>query len=738
MKLKYKFKYIYIAIAFFIGLSTAHFIFIEKYIHNSEKNYTNGIKKELNLLINVDRLDILELAKSFSRQKSLISILKNKQYDKLYQQNIFKIPKKYLKYKDFKIHIADKDKITRYLSWTTKSLGESIYDIRKDLDKLYLHPTYASSISIGKFDITIKGIAPIYDGKNFLGVIEVIKNFNHIANELQNSKIYTILLINKKYKNNIKYLSKKNSIDGYIISVNTLDNKLLSLLKKSDLASFISNKEYSYVVRPGNMIEGYFLISVPIKNRLYKYPLGFALLFIKDLYHLAIYRTIAQVTSLLMALIFLFLVYAAFKEHQKSQVVIKNLKNIVKEEVDHITHLIYTDPLTGAFRKVKFIEDLKNNRDKKAVMFNIRNFSKINEAFGFNAGDEVLKICTNRVKKLLKRDIYRIDADEFIFFSVKTKQDIKSITNYFINNPVKILKENINIKIKFSFGVVRCDTDKVISKLSFTAKEAKKCSFALFKYYRDKDHNTHENFIKFNSIVYDAIFKHKNTNIIPFFQPIHDNKINKIVKYESLARLKTKDKIYTPNYFLDIVQSSGFMYKMTELMIKNVLSYVATLEKEIDVSINITEEDLNTRRIKATLEYYCEQYNIQPNRVIVEVLEGVTTTGTKNNIKQLKEIKKSGFKIAIDDFGVEYSNFERISEMDINCIKIDAKYIKNIHTNKKSYQIVKAITNFAHNLDIQVVAEFVENEEIYNKVKELGIDFSQGYFFGKPSQNINL
>lgn len=116
------------------------------------------------------------------------------------------------------------------------------------------------------------------------------------------------------------------------------------------------------------------------------------------------------------------------------------------------------------------------------------------------------------------------------------------------------------------------------------------------------------------------------------------------------------------------------------------------------------------------------------------MLEGITTAGTKNNIKQLKEIKEAGFKIALDDFGVEYSNFERISELDIDFIKIDAKYIKNIDTNQKSYQIVKAITNFAHDLDIQVVAEFVKNEEIFNKVKELGIDFSQGYFFSKPTK----
>ena len=723
----------------FIGLSIAHSIVIEKYIHNSEQNYINQIKKELNLLIDIDKLDMLELAKSFAEQQNLISVLKNKQYDKLYRQNIFKIPKKYLKYKDFKIHIVDKDKITRYLSWTKKSLGESVSGIRKDLDKLYLHPHPIACISVGKFNMTIKGIAPIYDGKNFLGVVEVIKSFKYIAEELLNNKIYSIFLINRKFKNNLKYLPIKNSIEGYIVSVNTLDNKLFSFLKKTDLSTIISNKNYyTYVTKSDNIIEGYYLLSIPVKNTIQNSPLGFALLFIEDSCHLALYETVAHCIDVVMIFAFLFLVFAAFKEHKKSQNMIKNLEDIVKQKVEHITRLVYIDPLTGAFRKVKFMEDLKSNRDKKAVMCNIRNFSKINEAFGFVTGDEILKICTKRIKRVLQRDVYRIDADEFIFFSTKIKRDIKSINKKFIDDPIKITKGNVSIKIRFSFGVVKCDTDKVISKLSYAAKEAKKYPFTLFKYHRDKECILHKNFIKFNSIIYDAIFEHKNANIIPFFQAIYDNKTKKIVKYESLVRLQTRDKLYSPYYFLEIVQNSGFMYKMTELMIENTLAYIGSLEIDVDVSINITEEDLNTKRVKNILEHFCKLYNIKPQRITIEVLEGITTIGTKNNIKQLKEIKESGFKIALDDFGVEYSNFERISELDIDFIKIDAKYIKNIHTNPKSYKIVKAITNFAHDLDMQVVAEFVENEEIYKKVKELGIEFSQGYFFDKPTQDITF
>jgi len=117
----------------------------------------------------------------------------------------------------------------------------------------------------------------------------------------------------------------------------------------------------------------------------------------------------------------------------------------------------------------------------------------------------------------------------------------------------------------------------------------------------------------------------------------------------------------------------------------------------------------------------------------LEILEGVSATGKKNHIKQLTELKANGYLLAIDDFGTEYSNFERILELDIDYLKIDAKYIKNIDTNEKSYEITRAITFFARNANIPCVAEFVHNQSVQAVVTTLDIDYSQGYLFSEPS-----
>ena len=131
---------------------------------------------------------------------------------------------------------------------------------------------------------------------------------------------------------------------------------------------------------------------------------------------------------------------------------------------------------------------------------------------------------------------------------------------------------------------------------------------------------------------------------------------------------------------------------------------------------------------KKTLEH-----KIKSSRVILEILEGISSHGKKNHIKQLMALKEKGFSIAIDDFGTEYSNFERVLDLEIDFLKIDSRYIKDIDTNKKSYEITKAIAFFAKNAGIPCVAEFVHNENVQKIVKELGIDYSQGYLFSEPA-----
>ena len=149
-------------------------------------------------------------------------------------------------------------------------------------------------------------------------------------------------------------------------------------------------------------------------------------------------------------------------------------------------------------------------------------------------------------------------------------------------------------------------------------------------------------------------------------------------------------------------------------------------------SLNITEFDLNAQYLQHFLVALCQQYQIVPQRVILEVLEGISSAGKNSHLKQLKALKQAGFRLAIDDFGTEHSNFERILDLEVDYLKIDAKYIKNIHTDAKSYEIVRALSFFCHNSGIKCIAEFVHSIEVQQCLLALGMDYSQGFLFSRP------
>jgi len=226
--------------------------------------------------------------------------------------------------------------------------------------------------------------------------------------------------------------------------------------------------------------------------------------------------------------------------------------------------------------------------------------------------------------------------------------------------------------------------------------------------------------------------------IVPFFQGIRNNKTGLITKFEVLARIIDNDTIISPHHFLEPARLSGMLPEITKVIIDKSFNIMSKEEnRNYSFSLNITEDDLARNYLLDYLDEKASFYKIEPSRVILEILEGVSATGKKNHIRQLNTLKREGYSLAIDDFGVEYSNFERILDLDIDLLKIDAKYIKDINENPKSYEITKAISYFAKNANVPCVAEFVHSKSVQKVVEELGIHFSQGYLFSEPEAQPN-
>ncbi|UCN01278.1 EAL domain-containing protein [Sulfurimonas sp. SWIR-19] len=410
------------------------------------------------------------------------------------------------------------------------------------------------------------------------------------------------------------------------------------------------------------------------------------------------------------------------------------LKN--REIENKIQHMLYYDSLTGLHNKT-YLDKLLNNTQKHTLLIlDINNFSYINNTYGFSVGDALLtNVADIFTTKLQYPKICKLEADRFAIIlhaDADVQQNVKKIQEYFYTH--ELLIDSITLNISFSYGAATGSTN-LFKHAIISLKHAKTRGRSSLYIFDNREENIffqkRKEFIEANNILHNALV---SNNIVPFFQGIRDNNTGEIIKFEALARIKTEKEILSPYFFLKPAHSSGLLPEITKIMVDKTFEIMS--HNEYVFSINLTEDDLTRHYILDYLNEKSAQYSINPSRVILEILEGISASGKKNHIQQLNALKEKGYAIALDDFGIEYSNFERVLDLDIDFLKIDAKYIKDIDTNPKSYEITKAIAFFAKNANIPCVAEFVHSASVQKIVEDLGIEYSQGYYFSKPSQTL--
>jgi len=410
--------------------------------------------------------------------------------------------------------------------------------------------------------------------------------------------------------------------------------------------------------------------------------------------------------------------------HQKN-VKLKQLNKNLQKEIDIKTQELFdsylTDPLTKLANREKLIIDAQNR--KYIGLLNIDSFKEINDFYGVEIGDKVLK----KVATILRERVgivYKLSGDEFAILDgdkFNLKRKIESIISFM--DRAKIIIDNNEIQISFSSGI-----GPTLSKADMALKYAKKTRHKNVIMFSENLPivKEYENNLKWKNIIKFAI-EHKN--IYTYVQPIFDTTTHKITKYECLIRLKDNDKIYTPYFFLEISKKTGQYQTLQKIVIEKSFSVFSKLDYKF--SINLSLLDLNNSAFEEYFLNEIEKYNIQ-DKLIVELLEDDNLLDT-NVIRFLNKLQKLGVEIAIDDFGSGYSNFSYIiTKLPVNILKIDGSLIRDIDEDEKIFKLLKNIVNMAKEFDFYIVAEFVENREIATMLEDIKIDYLQGYYISKP------
>lgn len=417
----------------------------------------------------------------------------------------------------------------------------------------------------------------------------------------------------------------------------------------------------------------------------------------------------------------------------------KNLEDMVDKKSKELLDALLLDKTTKIYNCVKLREDIGSDDDKYMIMVDVTNFRNLNSAFGFEFGDRVLYELAEYLKYLTPKDtvVYRCKNSDFAYLvNSIDKAYIQSILDLLENHLNKFFVHQNGTEIFFTFKVVAVkgkgeelihQADSAISVL-----KAKNIKNTYRFFYEDVD---------ISKVQKDRIFwvnktikAIKDETIEPYYQAIVDNQTKKVEKYEVLARLIDGKDVVSPYFFIDPAKDAGLLQDITKIIIKKSFRKIANTDKQI--SINISEVDLDLGYLESFLIEQLERNNIKSNQITLEVLEGISSNGADDNLNQLLRLKSLGFVIAIDDFGTGFSNFERVYKMNPDFIKIDGAFIKDIDVNQNSYKIAKSIDIFAKSIGAKVVAEFVSIEEVYNIVRDMGIEYSQGYYFSEPSKEL--
>ncbi|GAB6074447.1 EAL domain-containing protein [Nautilia lithotrophica] len=428
-------------------------------------------------------------------------------------------------------------------------------------------------------------------------------------------------------------------------------------------------------------------------------------------------------------------------ESIRAKQLIENYHKIIEKELDEKTKELalkyITDDITGLLNRHALNEELKFLKyDTSLILFDINDFSTINLVYSYEKGDKLLKYFADFLKHFVKENkIFRIEADKFTILTDKNKEEIINLSNQIIHelNRKYFTIENDKIYVDINIAIAY-RTDNLFKKARLALEEIKLHKKNKINFYDDdleiEKFKRKVNIIK--PLIVEAL---KNDLIIPFFQPIIDNKTREIAKFEVLSRIKLSDKLIYPNDFIPIAEHTNLIGKITRIMIEKTFKIAS--ENDFIFSINISEKDLADEYFIDFLKDTLNKYKIDPQRITFEVLENISSREIEHSILKLRELKNLGFKLSLDDFGTQSSNFEKILLLNLDYVKIDGKFVKNIVEDEKSKKIIKIIKKLANSINAKTIAEYVENEAIFNILNEMNIEYSQGYYFSKPVDNVN-
>ncbi len=381
------------------------------------------------------------------------------------------------------------------------------------------------------------------------------------------------------------------------------------------------------------------------------------------------------------------------------------------------------------------------------IIIKIRRFKEINTTYGFKKGDEYLEYVGDKLQAILRPDdlVGRIGDNEFAVLlpslnntshALLAANKITSVFKHAVDIGGSMISPKVvlGISVKPDHGIT---FDELLHAATLALQQAEN---------DNEDYLLHQ--VSSTSLPPSLMLENEIQSALEDdeFSLLCQPKVNlnsgKLYGGESLIRWNSKKYGFiNTQYFIDILEGSSSLVPVTSWVLNGALRQCIRYQEAypvFSVAVNLSPSLLTSRSIVEIVSNAVSIWAIDPASLVLEVTEGAMMMNPKKSLEILNEFHALGFGVSIDDFGTGYSSLAYLKNLPADEIKIDKSFVMNMANDKKDESIVKAAVDLAHNLDLKIVAEGVEDEITLDMLSEMGCDYAQGYYLAKPMPSEEL
>ncbi|GAB4391236.1 MAG: GGDEF domain-containing response regulator [Gammaproteobacteria bacterium] len=436
-----------------------------------------------------------------------------------------------------------------------------------------------------------------------------------------------------------------------------------------------------------------------------------------------------------------------------------SLNKQIEQQSKRITSMAYRDPVTNLLNRVSFepefekaIAKARRHQRLLALMFvDLDYFKQVNDTYGHNVGDLVLKKASSRIIGCIRCEdiVARIGGDEFVVVltEISSEPDAGKVASKIIDALSRpMLINNQKIEIGATIGIAtfpqdHAEPDSLIKYADMAMYQAKKGGRNQYQYFSGELNKKYTEQLKIEKKLIKAIH---NNELAVVYQPQFDFANREIIGLEALVRWYNAELGYvSPHKIITIAESTGLINQLDPWVMNKACEEYLKLQKYYNMpeklAVNISPRELQNSNLSEQLEKLLKERSFPAHNLILEITETAIVEPSKMTAKNLDLIRELGVGLSIDDFGTGYASLTQLKNyLPVQSIKIDKSFVNNIPYSHDDKMIVKSIIALAHNLGVDVIAEGVENHAQANFLLENGCYLLQGYYLSHPIDNSKL